>query len=142
MNKRTLAVIATSYFCASTLFADTSLQVTVTNVTSTKGKIHIGIYTKNQDFPNHEAKHYKKVLMPKIGSVKTTITGLPEGEYAVAVLHDINDNDKLDKNFLGMPKEPYGFFRAFKPVFSAPSFAACKFKLHNGANKVSIKLLD
>jgi len=37
------------------------------------------------------------------------IESLPYGEYAVMLYHDENGNDKLDKNIVGVPKEPYGF---------------------------------
>ena len=34
---------------------------------------------------------------------------LPAGNYAVQVMHDENENNKLDTNFMGMPIEGYGF---------------------------------
>lgn len=34
---------------------------------------------------------------------------LPAGEYLFSFYHDINNNGKLDTNFLGIPKEPFGF---------------------------------
>jgi uncharacterized protein (DUF2141 family) len=35
--------------------------------------------------------------------------GIPSGTYALVVLHDENMNGKLDTNWLGVPKEGYGF---------------------------------
>ena len=37
-----------------------------------------------------------------------------QGDYAVAIIQDLNENEKLDKNFLGIPKEPYGFSGKWK----------------------------
>lgn len=34
---------------------------------------------------------------------------LNDGEYSFAIYHDINENEKLDSNIFGIPKEPYGF---------------------------------
>ena len=34
---------------------------------------------------------------------------IPCGEYAIKLYHDANMNEDLDKNFLGIPKEQYGF---------------------------------
>ncbi len=42
------------------------------------------------------------------------ISIVESGEYAVAVIQDLNENEKLDKNFLGIPKEPYGFSGKWK----------------------------
>lgn len=53
---------------------------------------------------------------------------LPVGWYAVSVVHDENSNSVLDANFLGIPKEPYGFSNNPKGI-GKPSFDAVKFKL-------------
>ena len=37
------------------------------------------------------------------------IHGLPAGRYAVAVYQDVNSNNKLDRWFWTVPREPYGF---------------------------------
>jgi uncharacterized protein (DUF2141 family) len=38
-----------------------------------------------------------------------TFADLPEGTYVVSVYQDSNDNEQLDKNIFGIPKEKYGF---------------------------------
>ena len=66
---------------------------------------------------------------------------LPVGEYAVFSYQDVNNNDKLDKNFIGKPKEPYGFSNNVNP-FGSPSYKDCKFTLSNSAKIISIKLIN
>ena len=46
-------------------------------------------------------------LKPEIDTVIFEIN-LPDGEYLVMLVHDINNNGKLDTSFIGMPKEPVG----------------------------------
>jgi uncharacterized protein (DUF2141 family) len=53
------------------------------------------------------------------------------------VVHDQNNNLKLDTNFLGLPKEPYGFSNNPK-VVGKPSFDAVKFKLDTGSKTVEV----
>ena len=50
---------------------------------------------------------------------------LPEGQYAISVYQDINDNKKLDLGLFGIPKEPTGFGNNFRPRFSAPKYKDC-----------------
>ena len=50
------------------------------------------------------------------------------GDYAVAVIHDENSNDKLD-TFAGIPREGFGFSRNPPIRFGAPRFAAARFAL-------------
>lgn len=50
----------------------------------------------------------------------------------MAVVHDENMNGKLDTNWLGIPKEGYGFSNAAKGVVGAPSFSAASFPYEGG----------
>lgn len=53
----------------------------------------------------------------------------PAGEYAVSPYQDVSSNGKLDRYFIGKPKEPYGFSTNVKP-FGPPSYKDCKFGRH------------
>ena len=52
---------------------------------------------------------------------------IPDGEYAIAFFIDANGNKKLDKNFLGIPKEQFGFSNNAMGTLSAPTFEQAKF---------------
>ena len=54
-------------------------------------------------------------------------TEIPDGEYAIAFFIDANGNKKLDKNFLGIPKEQFGFSNNAMGTLSAPTFEQAKF---------------
>lgn len=104
-----------------------NINVKVTNIKNTKGVIRIGIINKAKDFP-YDAFIGKKV--PISGdSVNIKFTGLAPGEYAIAVHHDENYNDKLDKNILGVPLEGYCFSNNIKAITAPPKFKYVKFTL-------------
>ncbi len=67
------------------------------------------------------------------------IISLPEGMYAIALFIDTNKNLKIDKNFLGIPKEQFGFSNNAMGKFSAPSFEQAKF-LVKGSTLQNIEL--
>lgn len=73
-------------------------------------------------------------------SVKIPINNIQPGEYAFAVLHDVNANGKCDNSLLGMPKEPFGFSNNVKPRFKVPSFDQVKVNVTDGM-VVKIKLI-
>ena len=50
------------------------------------------------------------------------VINLPEGTYAIALFVDANENLKIDKNFLGIPKVQYGFSNNAMGTLSGPSF--------------------
>ena len=66
-------------------------------------------------------------LEPKDSSQLST--EIPDGDYAIAFFIDANGNKKLDKNFLGIPKEQFGFSNNAMGTLSAPSFEQAKFRV-------------
>ena len=68
------------------------------------------------------------------------VVQLPKGDYAVAMYHDKNGNGEFDKNFLGIPKEKYGFSNNFRPTFRAPRYDEVKFTVSDARNTISITL--
>lgn len=53
---------------------------------------------------------------------KVMFEEVPAGRWAVSISYDLNGNQRLDRNFLGIPKEPYGFSRNPSTAFGPPSF--------------------
>ena len=111
---------------SSLAWAGGTVAVTVTGVASEEGKLYVGFYTVPENFPQHKKRDFRKEAAPKAEQT-VMFEDVKPGEYAIAVLHDRNGNDELDTNFLGMPKEPYGFSNNVRPAFSAPAFEACRF---------------
>ena len=54
---------------------------------------------------------------------------MPLGSYAISTYHDENDNDKLDKNIVGIPKEAYGFSNDATGFMGPPKWEDAKFDL-------------
>jgi uncharacterized protein (DUF2141 family) len=62
------------------------------------------------------------------------------GDYAVVVLHDLNDNGRVDHNILGIPAEPLGFSGGFRLglLSGFPTFAKLRFSYVPGMPPVPI----
>ena len=125
---------------STTLEASTTLEVNVTNIKTIKGYIVISIYNDAEKFPKDDG-YYKKIkIKVKKTSVKYTFKDLPKGDYAIALLHDVNSDNKCNFNFFGIPKEGFGFSKNFKPRFSAPTFNKVKINLKS-KHKETIDLI-
>jgi uncharacterized protein (DUF2141 family) len=74
-------------------------------------------------------------------SAQVTFKDLPQGTFAVSVLHDENGNGKMDKNFVGMPKEGYGASNNPKKKKRAPTFDEAKFSLNSTGQTIEITLI-
>ncbi len=62
------------------------------------------------------------------GRAVYSITNVPPGEYALLVYYDENGNARIDKNFIGIPREPLGFSNEYNPK-GPPSYARAAFVL-------------
>ena len=104
-----------------------AVTVSITNLKTTSGVMEISLYNVPETFPV-AGKHFKMVRVPVTGpKVTYTFHDLAPGEYAIGLYHDEDSNGKFKTNFIGYPKEPYGFSNNVKPVISAPDFEDAKF---------------
>lgn len=74
------------------------------------------------------------VTLPSVGAMPGRIAGLPAGDYALVVYADANGNGRLDKNFIGIPREPLGFSNRYWPQ-GPPSFTRAAFRLEADETK-------
>ncbi len=92
-----------------------TLLVTVSGVKAGKGNLRVAVFDEahRDEFP--EGEYLRGVEVPATGEEMTVeIYNIESSEYAISVFQDLNENEKLDKNFLGIPKEPYGFSGKWK----------------------------
>ncbi len=119
------------------------ITVKVTNIKQAKGTMRVAFYKKGSGFPKEGSITFaKETKVSKAGELTLKFTDIPYGEYAIAVFQDKNQNQKIDKNLIGYPTEPFGFSKNFKPRFSAPEFKDCNVIISATNNLFSIKLLD
>ncbi len=107
-----------------------SLSVEVQGVKSSLGNINIAIYNRSQGFLEFEKVFKVDRIAAQEATTNFKIMDLPNGEYAVAIFHDENGNDKLDTNWLGIPKESVAFSNAKIKAFGPPSYKECAFNLN------------
>jgi len=105
------------------------ITVEITGVENEAGQVSIGLFNSNEGFPD-KGREYKGIFVKaKSRTLHHTFTEIPNGDYAIAIFHDSNTNGILDKNFLGIPKEGYGFSENATAFMSAPDFEKAKFTL-------------
>lgn len=122
------------------------------------GETHGSLVVAIQGFSNSEGyamvavfdseKAYKEGS-PKAAMAKVEITDqkalvifddLKYGMYAIAIFHDQDANGKMDKNFLGIPKESYGHSNNVRGSFGPPSFEKAKVELASPEKQIKIKI--
>lgn len=121
--------------------AANTVTVTVTNIRSSEGVVRACLTIDAKSFPNcRKDPKAQKVVVPAKSTVTFSFKGVKAGNYAIAVLHDQNNNGKADRTLGMIPKEGYGFSRDAKVRMGPPSWKDAVFKLSSGAKKMSIKM--
>jgi uncharacterized protein (DUF2141 family) len=116
-----------------------TLHVTVQGVVAGGGILRMGVYDRAGYAKDDNPVAFADVPA-RPGVTVVTLTNIPPGEYGVMVYQDGNTNDRTDSNFLGIPREPYGFSRNAKPFLSKPGFDEVKFTVAAGENSQTLRL--
>ena len=107
------------------------LTLNITNIKS-KGNLLVEIWTDslayNSDISSSKTKSFKENIDK---NNFTKIISLPKDKYLIQLYIDENLNDKMDSNFLGIPKEQYGFSSKEIIRFRKPKFDEASFDLKN-----------
>lgn len=121
------------------LFAQHNLSLNIDGVSSERGNICFAIYNDEGSFLKFD-KVYKSGSEKAVkGKTAVNITDLPEGDYAIAIFHDVNGNKNLDTNMLGIPKEQIAFSKGKMKMFGPPKYKECVFTV-NSNMEMNIRL--
>jgi len=114
---------------------ENTITVTVPNVLNNNGKISFALFTQ-ENFRKQPL--FAKSSSIENGTSKVTFEKVPTGTYAIICFHDENNNDKMDFEENGMPKESYG--TSNNPMnFGPPQFDSSKFQVVDKDISLEIK---
>lgn len=117
-----------------------SLTIKTNGLENSEGTMIFAIYNKDGSIPDQKFKKYYRKESASIVDNKSEITfnNLPKGLYAVIILHDENNNGKMDTKFmLPLPDEGVGFsnYDDFG-LSNRPNFKKASFNLNNDSTVV------
>lgn len=121
-----------------------SLTVRVIGARNSQGRIALALFQSDAGFPADSAKAVRVEQMEIDAHTRSAtflLDAVPFGVYALSVFHDENMNGKLDKNFVGAPKEGYGASNNPRKRMGPPPFDEAKFSLHQLEQSIEIKLM-
>lgn len=121
--------------------AANAIHVQVTGARSDKGQIVCALFSAGNGFPSKAENafaHARSTIHN--GSAVCGFADVGPGRYAVSVFHDENSNDKMDANFIGIPKEGVGSSNDARGRMGPPKFDAAAFQYEGGLLELRIKL--
>ena len=118
------------------------ISVSIKDIKTPNGQILMGIYKDDVSFD-------KEIAYKKVQAFKTKISNgtlmvevkLEPGKYGISLMDDENFNGKMDYNFIGIPKEGFGFSNYYHTGLTKPKLKSFLFEvIENKNTKVEVKM--
>ncbi|MBC7949188.1 MAG: DUF2141 domain-containing protein [Chitinophagaceae bacterium] len=105
------------------------LTISITDLKNKNGQVLVSLFKDGKGYPDKPDLAFKKGRASFVGNDKAVInfTGLQSGQYAAVILHDENSNLKMDKSWIGLPREGYGFSNNVMGSLGPPTFSKASF---------------
>jgi 4,4'-diapolycopenoate synthase len=122
---------------------ETHLTIDVHLTHQAQGELAYLVFASPSGFPGDRDKALRHgfLSIPSNAQHLRIDTDLPAGIYAVTVYEDLNSNHKLDRNLIGIPREPVGVSNNPPARFGPPHFDKCSFHLGDTAQTITITLV-
>jgi len=115
------------------------ITVEIKGFNNNNGKVRIGLYNSEKNYDS--GKTFRaRALKINDKTVECNFDNIPYGNYAIKFYHDENNNDKLDKNMFGMPKEEYGFSNNATGSFGPASYEDATFEVKKSTVIVKMEI--
>src|SRR5690606_6851766 len=121
---------------ASASASAATVEVRVTNVAGSKGKLNVAVCDRARYL---KACPFSASVPPQAGQTVVSLKDIPPGTWAVLAYLDENENGQLDRT-LGIPTESYGFSRGAFGRFGPPDFEEAAIEVREGTTVAPIKL--
>ena len=116
MIKQFTLLIVSILLSTSVLKSNVTLTIEISKLKNSTGKILLELTDENKKVIkgiSEEIKNNKCIII---------IKNLKPGKYTFKYFHDENNNEELDTNWIGIPKEGFGFSNNAMGMFGPPSF--------------------
>jgi len=147
MKTRGILFLLTSIFISALFLSNSqagetsgTLDIVLEGFSDSEGYAMVAVFGSEKAYDEGSPKTVKARVKVEDQKALAAFIDLKYGIYAVAVFHDRNANGKMDKNFLGIPKESYGHSNNVRGSFGPPSFEKAKFKLASSQKQIKIVL--
>lgn len=127
--KQLLIILSLAMMANFALAQTSNLSIKVKGIEEVKGDMCIALYANEEDYKDSKNQVFGECIPVKLADFEYVIKDLPQGIYMVSLFHDIDSNEELNTNWIGMPKEPFGFSNDAKGKMGPPKFEDASFEL-------------
>lgn len=120
-----------------------ALEISVTNIENGSGTLYVAVYASDEYWldadPDNKPFYETNQPVSGTGDIVIPVEELAPGKYAVSLFQDLDGDGELDTNFIGYPKEPFGF-SAPMGTFGPPKFEEAAVEVSAQSSRVVVSL--
>ena len=146
MRMRAAAIaLAAAFICGAAPAAANSVTVTITDLRADDGEyrgvVRACLTSLQNAFPRcNRDPNAKRVTVRAGARVTVRFDNVAPGDYAIAILHDENEDGKANR-VLGMaPREGYGFSRDAPVRMAPPEWDDAVFQMGREAQRMTVRM--
>lgn len=114
------------------------LVVKINGLKNDQGTVKVALCNSPENYKDDRSPYKAAIIEIQKNQAIAVFDNLPAGSYAIKAFHDENNNDDFDTNFLGIPKEDYGFSNNVRGLLGPPSWNKAKFILDKNEQVIEI----
>jgi uncharacterized protein (DUF2141 family) len=103
------------------------ISLNVFGIKEAVGQICFAVYQSEEDYKESENQFMAECIPVDSINFQYVIKDVPFGTYVISLFHDEDENEELNTNWIGMPREPFGFSNDAKGRMGPPKFEDASF---------------
>ena len=136
--RKTVFALSMLLSASSHAVSNPPLDITVTGVKEQIGSLRIAIFNSAESF--QKEPHLTLTIPVDADTMQFSVDELVAGEFAVMLFHDVDSNEKMKTNLVGMPREPWGASLEGTAIFGPPKWEDVMFKHTDAGTSLTIEL--
>jgi uncharacterized protein (DUF2141 family) len=143
--KRKLAALLAVVLTAAAVTAPmasagiSTIKAHVVNLHDNRGQVICTLFAPSDKFPEHGRKGMTIAVPIQNQQATCNFANIQYGDYAIVAFHDENHDGKFNQDWLGMPREGFGF--SDNPgLLRKPTFNDARFNVAQSLVDITIKL--
>ena len=99
-----------------------TITVRIEALRNDNGTVYVSLFDNKKAFGDNKGAVVSVQARPANRTAVVMLDNVAPGRYALSFIHDENDNKKLDTNWIGIPKEGFGYSKDAMGKFGPPKF--------------------
>ena len=114
------------------------IELKINNLKNKKGALLINLFARKEGFPDDPKQSIRSWKMQPSSAI--TLSNIPNGAYALVVMHDEDGDNAMTYNYLNIPKEGFGFSGYRARLLERPDFKKALFSHRYPETLIDIQL--